>query len=157
MPDSAKLNLGLPKFAANIEKRGFENFRYYIGPFIQFYGAISFVDFMTDTLKLVSEKDAQDYIKRISKIPNAIEQLMVFEKRAEAGIYSPKFVYEKTLLQLASLIETPTDQHPLFITFKDASESMDLENDKKEKKCFLTLKIILRNLIFLRKTKKIFI
>ena len=135
LPNSAKLNLEVAKFAANIEKRGFENFRYYMGPFIQFYGThLSFVNFMTDTHKLVSEKDAEDYIKRISKIPDAIEQLMVFEKRrAEAGIYSPKFVYEKTLLQLTSLIETPTDQHPLFITFRDASESMDLENDKKEK------------------------
>ena len=134
LPNSAKLNLEVAKFAANIEKRGFENFRYYMGPFIQFYGThLSFVNFMTDTHKLVSEKDAEDYIKRISKIPAAIEQLMVFEKRrAEAGIYSPKFVYEKTLLQLTSLIETPTDQHPLFITFRDASESMDLENDKRE-------------------------
>ena len=133
LPNSAKLNLEVAKFAANIEKRGFENFRYYMGPFIQFYGThLSFVNFMTDTHKLVSEKDAEDYIKRISKIPDAIEQLMVFEKRrAEAGIYSPKFVYEKTLLQLTSLIETPTDQHPLFITFRDASESMDLENDKR--------------------------
>ena len=134
LPNSAKLNLEVAKFAANIEKRGFENFRYYMGPFIQFYGThLSFVNFMTDTHKLVSEKDAEDYIKRISKIPDAIEQLMVFEKRrAEAGIFSPKFVYEKTLLQLTSLIETPTDQHPLFITFRDASESMDLENDKRE-------------------------
>ena len=141
LPNSAKLNLEVAKFAANIEKRGFENFRYYMGPFIQFYGThLSFVNFMTDTHKLVSEKDAEDYIKRISKIPDAIEQLMVFEKRrAEAGIYSPKFVYEKTLLQLTSLIETPTDQHPLFITLRDASESMDLENDKR-KNMLLSLK-----------------
>ena len=141
LPESAKLNLEVAKFAANIEKRGFENFRYYMGPFIQFYGThLSFVNFMTDTHKLVSEKDAEDYIKRIAKIPDAIEQLMIFEKRrAEAGIYSPKFVYEKTLLQLTSLIETPTDQHPLFMSFKDASESMDLETDKKES-MFLSLK-----------------
>ncbi len=141
LPESAKLNLEVAKFAANIEKRGFENFRYYMGPFIQFYGThLSFVNFMTDTHKLVSEKDAEDYIKRIAKIPDAIDQLMIFEKRrAEAGIYSPKFVYEKTLLQLTSLIETPTDQHPLFMSFKDASESMDLEIDKKES-MFLSLK-----------------
>ena len=141
LPDSAKLNLEVAKFAANIEKRGFENFRYYMGPFIQFYGThLSFVNFMTDTHKLVSEKDAEDYIKRIAKIPDAIDQLMIFEKRrAEAGIYSPKFVYEKTLLQLTSLIETPTDQHPLFMSFKDASESMNLETDKKEG-MFLSLK-----------------
>ena len=141
LPDSAKLNLEVAKFAANIKKRGFENFRYYMGPFIQFYGThLSFVNFMTDTHKLVSEKDAEDYIKRIAKIPDAIDQLMIFEKRrAEAGIYSPKFVYEKTLLQLTSLIETPTDQHPLFMSFKDASESMDLETDKKES-MFLSLK-----------------
>ena len=141
LPDSAKLNLEVAKFAANIEKRGFENFRYYMGPFIQFYGThLSFVNFMTDTHKLVTEKDAEDYIKRIAKIPDAIDQLMIFEKRrAEAGIYSPKFVYEKTLLQLTSLIETPTDQHPLFMSFKDASESMDLETDKKES-MFLSLK-----------------
>ena len=141
LPESAKLNLEVAKFAANIEKRGFENFRYYMGPFIQFYGThLSFVNFMTDTHKLVSEKDAEDYIKRIAKIPDAIDQLMIFEKRrAEAGIYSPKFVYEKTLLQLTSLIETPTDQHPLFMSFKDASELMDLDTDKKES-MFLSLK-----------------
>ena len=135
LPAPAKLNLEVAKFAANIEKRGFENFRYYMGPFIQFYGThLSFVNFMTDTHKLVSEKDAEDYIKRVSKIPNAIEQLMVFEKRrSEAGIYSPKFVYEKTLLQLASLIETPTEEHPLFKSFEDASELMNLNDDTREK------------------------
>jgi len=134
LPASAQLNLEVAKFSANIEKRSFEDFRYYMGPFIQFYGThLSFVNFLTDTHKLENKKDAEDYIKRLSMVPQAINELMVFEKRrADAGIYSPKFVYEKTLLQLNSLIETPTKTHPLYLSFSEAIEEMDLSDKKKE-------------------------
>ena len=57
LPESAKLNLQVAKFAAGIEQRGFESFRYYMGPFIQFYGThLHFVNFMTDTHRLENKK-----------------------------------------------------------------------------------------------------
>ena len=109
--DRTKLNLEVAKFSAEIEKMGFENFRYHMGPFIQFYGIhLHFVNFLTDTHKFETKKDAEDYIKRTNAVPKAIDQLMVFEKRrADAGIYSPKFVYEKSFLQVQALAETPTE------------------------------------------------
>ncbi len=133
LPNSAKLNLQVAKFSAGIEKRGFENFRYFMGPFIQFYGShLHFVNFMTDTHRLSNEKDAEDYIKRVNEIPRVIEELMIFEEqRANEGIYSPKFVYEKTLNQLTSLIETPNDDHPLYVSFIEGIEKFDTSDDKK--------------------------
>ena len=135
LPASAQLNLQVAKFSAGIEKRGFESFRYYMGPFVQFYGThLHFVNFMTDTHRLENENDAEDYIKRIYEIPRAIDELMVFEeRRAEGGIFSPKFVYEKSLMQLTSLIETPTNQHPLYLSFVNGIESIDITADKKIK------------------------
>ena len=134
LPEPAKLNLEVAKFAAGIEKRGFESFRYYMGPFIQFYGThLSFVNFLTDTHRLDNVKDAEDYIKRLSKVPLAIDQLMVFEKRRAAnGIYSPKFVYEKTMLQLSSLIETPNKIHPLFVSFEESIKELGISEEKQE-------------------------
>ena len=134
LPDSAKLNLQVAKFSAGIEKRGFEKFRYFMGPFIQFYGShLHFVNFITDTHRLENENDASDYIKRINEIPRVIDELMVFEeRRANAGIYSPKFVYEKTLNQLTSLIETPKDDHPLYLSFLEGIKKIDISDDKKE-------------------------
>ena len=59
LPDPAKLNLQVAKFSAGIEKRGFEKFRYFMGPFIQFYGShLHFVNFMTDTHRLDNKNDA---------------------------------------------------------------------------------------------------
>lgn len=133
LPDSAKLNLQVAKFAAGIEQRGFESFRYYMGPFIQFYGThLHFVNFMTDTHRLENKKDALDYIKRVSDIPRAIDELMEFEKRrADEGIYSPKFVYEKSLMQLTSLIETKTELHPLYLSFAEGLEDIDVTDENK--------------------------
>ena len=131
--DRTKLNLEVAKFSAEIEKMGFENFRYHMGPFIQFYGThLHFVNFLTDTHKFETKNDAQDYIKRTNKIPEAIDQLLVFEKRrAEAGIYSPKFVYEKSLLQVQALINAPIEDHPIYVSFRDGLEKIDITDKKK--------------------------
>ena len=75
--------------------------------------------------RLENENDASDYIKRINEIPRVIDELMVFEeRRANAGIYSPNFVYEKSLNQLISLIETPTNNHPLYLSFIEGIEKI---------------------------------
>jgi uncharacterized protein (DUF885 family) len=133
LSDRTKLNLEVAKFSAEIEKMGFENFRYHMGPFIQFYGThLHFVNFLTDTHKLETKKDAEDYIKRTNAVPKAIDQLMVFEKRrADAGIYSPRFVYEKSFLQVQALVETPTEEHPLYVSFKDGIDKIDIAEDRK--------------------------
>ena len=133
LSDRTKLNLEVAKFSAEIEKMGFENFRYHMGPFIQFYGThLHFVNFLTDTHKFETKNDAQDYIKRTNEIPKAIDQLLVFEKRrAEAGIYSPKFVYEKSLLQVQALINAPTEDHPVYVSFRDGLEKIDISDKKK--------------------------
>ena len=133
LPGPAKLNLQVAKFSAGIEKRGFEKFRYFMGPFIQFYGShLHFVNFMTDTHRLDSKNDAADYIKRVNEIPRVIDELMVFEeRRANAGIYSPNFVYEKSLNQLISLIETPTNNHPLYLSFIEGIEKIEISADEK--------------------------
>ena len=128
-----KLNLEVAKFSAEIEKMGFENFRFHMGPFIQFYGThVYFVNFITDKHKLENKKDAEDYIKRVRQIPLAIEQLMEFEKkRAEEGIYSPKFVYDKSLIQIQELVEVANDQHPIFLSFLDSIENLEISDDLK--------------------------
>ena len=104
-----------------------------MGPFIQFYGShLHFVNFMTDTHRLDNKNDAGDYIKRVNEIPRVIDELMVFEeRRANAGIYSPNFVYEKSLNQLTSLIETPTNDHPLYLSFMEGIEKIEISTDEK--------------------------
>ena len=118
---SAKLNLMVAKFSAENQKRQFESFEYHQGPFIQFYGShLGFVDFMTDTHRIGDQKDAEDYIKRVYGISKAINELMEVEKlRADRGLFSPKFVYERSLVQLEILTSTDTLNHPLYSSFKN--------------------------------------
>ena len=108
------------KFSAENQKRQFESFEYHQGPFIQFYGShLGFVDFMTDTHRIGDQKDAEDYIKRVYGISKAINELMEVEKlRADRGLFSPKFVYERSLVQLEILTGTDTLNHPLYSSFK---------------------------------------
>ena len=109
------------QFSAENEKRQFESFEYHQGPFIQFYGShLGFVDFMTDTHRIGDQKDAEDYIKRVYGISKAINELMEVEKlRADRGLFSPKFVYERSLVQLEILTSTDTLNHPLYSSFKN--------------------------------------
>ena len=118
---SAKLNLMVAQFSAENQKRQFESFEYHQGPFIQFYGShLGFVDFMTDTHRIGDQKDAEDYIKRVYGISKAINELMEVEKlRADRGLFSPKFVYERSLVQLEILTSTDTLNHPLYSSFKN--------------------------------------
>ena len=131
---SSRLNFLVAQFSAENEKREFESFRYYQGPFIQFYGShLGFVDFMTDTHKIENYKSAKDYIKRVNSISSAIDDLMNIEtNRAERGLYSPKFVYEKTLDQLSILINTETTKHPLYVSFVEKITTLEISEEQKE-------------------------
>ena len=126
---SAKLNLMVAKFSAENQKRQFESFEYHQGPFIQFYGShLGFVDFMTDTHRIGDQKDAEDYIKRVYGISKAINELMEVEKlRADRGLFSPKFVYERSLVQLEILTSTDTLNHPLYSSFKSKIAEMSID------------------------------
>ena len=126
---SAKLNLMVAKFSAENQKRQFESFEYHQGPFIQFYGShLGFVDFMTDTHKIGDQKDAEDYIKRVHGIAKAINELMEVEKlRADRGLFSPKFVYERSLVQLEILTSTDTLNHPLYSSFKSKIAEISID------------------------------
>ena len=126
---SAKLNLMVAKFSAENQKRQFESFEYHQGPFIQFYGShLGFVDFMTDTHRIGDRKDAEDYIKRVYGISKAINELMEVEKlRADRGLFSPKFVYERSLVQLEILTSTDTLNHPLYSSFKSKIAEMSID------------------------------
>ena len=126
---SAKLNLMVAKFSAENQKRQFESFEYHQGPFIQFYGShLGFVDFMTDTHRIGDQKDAEDYIKRVYGISKAINELMEVEKlRADRGLFSPKFVYERSLVQLEILTSTDTLNHPLYSSFKSKIAEISID------------------------------
>jgi uncharacterized protein (DUF885 family) len=126
---SAKLNLMVAKFSAENQKRQFESFEYHQGPFIQFYGShLGFVDFMTDTHRIGDQKDAEDYIKRVYGISKAINELMEVEKlRANRGLFSPGFVYERSLVQLEILTSTDTLNHPLYSSFKNKIAEISID------------------------------
>ena len=126
---SAKLNLMVAQFSAENQKRQFESFEYHQGPFIQFYGShLGFVDFMTDTHRIGDQKDAEDYIKRVYGISKAINELMEVEKlRADRGLFSPKFVYERSLVQLEILTSTNTLNHPLYSSFKSKISEISID------------------------------
>jgi Uncharacterized protein conserved in bacteria len=42
-----------------------------------------------------------------------------------------RFVYEKSFLQVQALVETPTEEHPLYVSFKDGIDKIDIAEDRK--------------------------
>ena len=101
-----------------------------MGPFIQFYGTHVYLLILTDTLS-ETKKDAEDYIKRTNAVPKAIGSAYgIWEKKSWCGIYSPNLFMKKFFASSSTSWNTNW-RHPLFVSFKDGIDKIDIAEDRK--------------------------
>lgn len=105
---------------------------------------IDLPDFMVNVHQVNNRRDAENYIKRLSKFDTKFEQLLEqLRIREEKEIIPPRFALEKVLQQTTDFIIDSAHHNILFTSFKAKTDS--LKNLKEEEKKVLqdeALKVI---------------
>ena len=130
-----KYNLDIQKF--NLENKivSHEAFPFHFNPVSQFFGNhLSIIEFLTDNHKIVNKRDIRDYLHRISAVAEVIENnIKYLNERAERGIFSPKFVYEKASKQLSNIISLEIKSNPIYISLENKMNELEISQESKEK------------------------
>jgi uncharacterized protein (DUF885 family) len=79
------------------------------------------------------EKDARDYLTRLSLIPKKFSQVIKgLEKREELGIIPPKFVIEKVLTEMNNFIQEDVEKNILWFSFRDKLVKSKIDSEKHQ-------------------------
>jgi uncharacterized protein (DUF885 family) len=96
-----------------------QRFLYYDYPVNQLFGTQNMLpDFMMTLHPLKHPKDAESYIKRLSRFGVALDQTIAgLEVRREKGIVPPRFVLDRVLKEMQDFTAKPAAENPLVATF----------------------------------------
>ena len=130
-----KYNLDIQKF--NLENKiiSYEAFPFHFNPVSQFFGNhLNIIEFLTDNHKIENKRDIRDYLHRISAVAEVIENnIKYLNERAERGIFSPQFVYEKASKQLSDIISLEIKSNPIYISLENKMNELEISQESKEK------------------------
>ncbi|MGH8107877.1 MAG: DUF885 domain-containing protein [Arenimonas sp.] len=98
-----------------------QKYEYHNYPLNQLFGLQGELPTFLATQHPVSnQKDAENYIVRLSKVPLAFEQAQQgLDKREALNIIPPKFVIEKVLLQMREFAGTPANKNILYTSLEE--------------------------------------
>lgn len=134
LTDIQKITQKIAIFDTENNINEFENFRYHSYPFNQIGGNhLGLVEFMTDTHPVRNLREASDYIKRVEKFDESLnENLIWLEEQKKLGIYAPKYVFDHVITQLKELIAYEDSDNPLMQVFARKVDALDIDQAKSE-------------------------
>jgi uncharacterized protein (DUF885 family) len=111
------------------------SWQYYNYPVTQLFGAqVDMPTFMDNNHGVVDERDARDYITRLSKFPVKFNQVIEgLEKREELGIIPPKFVIGKVLTEMNNFLEDDVEKNILWYSFREKLKQSKIDPAKHDK------------------------
>ncbi|NLR90170.1 DUF885 domain-containing protein [Flammeovirga agarivorans] len=130
------LSLFQEEIKLSLEGERYHNYQY---PFNQMYGAQSHVpSFLIGFHSITTKKDAEDYISRVKKTPDYIQQQLDLSNTArEHGYTLPKYLYAKVLSDCQNLISgnpltKSTKNHPLKEDFVTKVQTLELPDAERQ-------------------------
>ncbi len=104
-------------------------FRHHNFPVNQMFGVQSGLpNFMANQHFVESERDAHDYISRLTQFPRRFDQVIEgLRLREDKGVYPPRFTVEKVLEQMRGFIADSPEKHMLYTTFVDKLDKIPAE------------------------------
>ncbi len=83
-------------------------------------------DFMMNIHQIVREKDARNYIERLSKFGTAFDQVLDSLKyREERGIVPPRFVMTHVLREMREFVSAAPEEHVLYTHFEEETGEIE--------------------------------
>lgn len=136
----------------NDNQDGIDNYkwRYHNYPVNQMFGSHKwFATFLINVHQITNQKDAEDWISRVSKIDGKINELIDgLRKRNEKGILAPKFVYPYVIQDCENLIsgypfERVEKVNPVLEDFKNDLGKLDSLSEETKKELITNAEIAL--------------
>jgi len=116
LPPADQLNLDLFKRDLETQVEGWQ-FHLHLMPITQRDG-IQLADELADSLRFESAQDYEDWIARMQRFPQAMDQTIQLMRQGIAEhIVQPKVVMQRVPPQIDRQIETKPEQHPFFKPF----------------------------------------
>jgi uncharacterized protein (DUF885 family) len=108
---------------------------YYDYPVNQMFGTQSQLpDFMMTMHPLKRPKDAENYIRRLSRFGAAFDQTIAgLEVRREKGIVPPRFVLDRVLKEMKDFTAHPALENPLVATFSSRIDTLQGLDETRRK------------------------
>jgi len=95
-------------------------------------GGIQNLDNVTNQLRMVTSKDYEDWLARMSKIDTVIEQeIELAETGRKAGIMAPKVLMQRVTTQLALQVVDNAEESPFYRDFLSFPDSIPIEDQKR--------------------------
>ncbi len=92
-----------------------------------------FPGFMSGLHPIDNLQDAQDYITRLSQVGEQFDQIIEgLQIRAELGILPPRFVFDRVLGQLRTIISPNAENHEIYTSFAQRLVGLDLPASEAE-------------------------
>lgn len=132
---NSKYNLDIQKFNLQNKITSYESFKYHFNPVSQFFGThLSVIEFLTDNHKIIDERSVKDYIARITSASTVIENnIQYLKERADNGIFSPRFVYEKASKQISNILSFDVEENPIYLSLQKKISLLNLNKVKEER------------------------
>lgn len=132
-----QLNFDMLEYFLSVQADG-QKFQYHNYPLNQLFGLQGELPTFLATQHSVSnQKDAENYIARLNKVPQAFKQAQEgLDKREALNIIPPQFVIEKVLKQMREFVATPANKNILYTSLeaklgKISDQEMDVDQRKK--------------------------
>lgn len=120
LDESTQLSYDVLEYFLSIQADG-ERFAHHDYPLNQLFGIQNnFPTFMATQHSVESVRDAENYVARLGKAPQMVEQVMEgLHAREAAGILPPTFVVEKVLAEMRAFTAAPAKENILYSSFAE--------------------------------------
>jgi uncharacterized protein (DUF885 family) len=120
LDESAQLSYDVLDYFLSIQADG-ERFAHHNYPLNQLFGIQNnFPTFMATQHSVESVRDAENYVARLGKAPQMVDQVMEgLHAREAAGILPPTFVVEKVLAEMRAFTAAPAKENILYSSFAE--------------------------------------
>src|SRR3984893_16485147 len=108
-----------------------EKWQFHNYPVNQLFGVQNqFPSFMANTHRLLSKKDCEYYVMRLSAVPAKFDGLLdSLRVREQKQILPPRFVVEEVLKEVSDFVAKPAGENILATSFKERAAKIDKLND----------------------------
>lgn len=123
---STQLSTDVMDFFLDDIARG-ETFRHHDYPLNQMFGIQSELpNFMMTLHPVVSRREGQNYVKRLSRFGVKFDQVMEgLRARESKGCIPPRFVIRRVLDEMTAFVASPARENPLYTVFKDKLSKLE--------------------------------
>lgn len=132
-PDG-RLSYDILEWFLDMQEKG-QEWTFHNYPVNQMFGVQSSLpDFMVQQHQVDDEKDASDYVTRLSKFDTKFEQVLEqLRYREDNDIIPPRFVVEKVLKEMKNFIDSDPAEHLLYTKFEEKLDEAEISGEPRER------------------------